>query len=825
VDKRKLYLPLLTLFIIVTLSIPGTAYADPDKSKKNDLREVALNGPSIQVDPWWPYYRDRSPESIAEEIELAGYKNVHYLVVDDMNIKREIIDAFHARGITVWAMTYAEGAYPTDRLPADWPEWEMEFIKPVNDGYRHFSPFSTGYRKWKKEYMAKLVTDYPFDGIEIVEFGYPDWFNFERGYYGDVGPLAQEAFRKKYNKDIPDFTDASSPNYYLTNKKLYLQWVDFRVETMNDFADEIYNGKGGVRDVRPDVLVATWTLATSTDPSGELTREFGGQDAGELAKRVRPDIHFFQTNWPDWIRPELEPDYPVLYEEYLKQFRKLNKRIPVGIQADIGSLEDMRRSHEWISIFGDTAFQEGYNTWTAYEYFMGEYMYTDKPTPLQAVRMEDGAIAVSFNKRIDPTSVSVSGRNFDLVVDGESKPLTLQNVKVDGNRILLYSHDFTETTFDIAVHQVKDTPELWLFKGFPANESPEGAKVTYTPNNLTAVVDNRIIAPGNKVRVEVKYFNNTDKMVNGEFAVQTEAPLLSTPNSIPIHKLESGESITAIFDIDIPQGAVSGEKKLDIVLKKNKKITKSARTIITVLGSVEAVTASGYGTYMNVQWQPLGSGNLEYEIYGSKTKDFIPDSGTLLGTTSSSSFMHAGLSINETWHYKVRASDGNNQYGSFSQEVAATTGNRLTYEAEEMIPPVEATALVVTQLDCCNVQWSKGKQILMYASHMGDHMTLEFDVPIAGTWNLDVLLTKAPDFGIYQLSVDGINAGLPFDLFNPAGVSIIRQAFGALELTAGKHTITFTLVDKHPNASNYLIGLDQFILEFVGASSGGELTE
>src|SRR5690606_38943131 len=98
-------------------------------------------------------------------------------------------------------------------------------------------------------------------GIEIAEPYFPEWNGIERGVYGDVGPLAQKAFFEKYKMDIPNFTDEESENYYKKNKELYNLWIDFRVEAVNYFLDELINGKNGVREARPDILVATWSLA------------------------------------------------------------------------------------------------------------------------------------------------------------------------------------------------------------------------------------------------------------------------------------------------------------------------------------------------------------------------------------------------------------------------------------------------------------------------------------------------------------------------------------------------------------------------------------
>nr|WP_275983813.1 N-acyl-D-glucosamine 2-epimerase [Paenibacillus hamazuiensis] len=421
---------------------------------------------------------NRTEDSIADEIELAGYGVVRYFVTNEYQVNGRLVEAFRRRGIKVWAMTLGNGTYTTDHLPKEWPDWQMTLLKPVKDGFWRFSPFSYKYVKWKKEVLAGLVRRYPFDGLEIAEPYFPEWNGLSSGVYGDVGPLARLAFKTEYGVDMPDFRHVTSPIYYLNNKERYRWWVQFRVDAVNRFLHELVNGFGGVRDVRPDIRIATWSIAVqaSGDPV-ELVREYQGVDAAAMITRVKPDVHFIQTHWPDWMRGWLKPDYIKAYQPFAEQIRAVHRDIPLGVQADIGSIRKIRRSLEWVDKFAAAAQSCGYATWTAYEYHLGKYMYDEKPVPLKAVRTDRQAVQLSFSKRIDPESAS-DERNYEASADGRRLSCAIGVAEVDGNRAVLHSDDFPAGGFRLYVRGVKDTPSLWLVKDGKVNEVPSGAFVT-----------------------------------------------------------------------------------------------------------------------------------------------------------------------------------------------------------------------------------------------------------------------------------------------------------------------------------------------------------
>lgn len=441
---------------------------DATKRKKN-----ALTGPSIQVSPGFAYYLNRSKESIADEIELAGYKTVHYFVTNENFVDKELVKAFQDKNIAVWAMVLGNGTYSTASFPAGWEAWKVKFIAPYSfDGFTFLSPFSTGYLNWKKEKLTRLIQEVPFDGVEFAESYLPgSWDESIKASHGDVSENAINAFRVKYHRSIPEFFDVQSPAYYKTDTALYQSWIDFRVDGVNHFLNELINGEGGVRAVRPDILVATWSLGIDAGSNSvELLRTHNGLDIPKMVKLVKPDIHFIQTHYPDWIKPEadLPSDYFKAYASFFREIRSENREMPIGLQADIGSVKSMIKSGNWFKQFFIAAGKYGYSTATAYEYHLGGYMYSEKPVAMIVKRIDKSTLQISFNKRVDEVSAAIRS-NYVFRQGAKVLGVNIKKIRTDGNRIILNADELPKQDFELELKNIEDTPQLWFYKGYPAN--------------------------------------------------------------------------------------------------------------------------------------------------------------------------------------------------------------------------------------------------------------------------------------------------------------------------------------------------------------------
>ncbi|WP_212754308.1 DUF2961 domain-containing protein [Nakamurella aerolata] len=212
-----------------------------------------------------------------------------------------------------------------------------------------------------------------------------------------------------------------------------------------------------------------------------------------------------------------------------------------------------------------------------------------------------------------------------------------------------------------------------------------------------------------------------------------------------------------------------------------------------------------------------------YQIYASRSRAVPTTEANLVGTSHNASFTHEGLGLNETWYYRVRAVDASGNVGRPSAVVSATSGNQLRIEGERLLPAVSSTAETVSQGNCCGVSWSGGAQLWLRGQKSGDTATVAFTVPVSGDYTATAVLSKAVDYGIVQLAVDGKNVGSGFDGYQATGVGTAQHDLGTLALTAGRHTLTLTVTGKNAAATGYFVGLDY--LSLATTASGVKVTD
>ena len=112
--------------------------------------------------------------------------------------------------------------------------------------------------------------------------------------------------------------------------------------------------------------------------------------------------------------------------------------------------------------------------------------------------------------------------------------------------------------------------------------------------------------------------------------------------------------------------------------------------------------------------------------------------------------------------------------------------------------------------------WSNSSQLWWTDAKPGDRLDLAFPVTNKGNYQITVQLTKARDYGIVQLYVDGQRLGGPIDLFNPEVVPSGPLKLGTQALSAGDHKLTFEIAGANPAAVKaYMVGFDYLKLEAV----------
>ena len=398
-------------------------------------------GPGPTIDPVFPYYRDRSPESIAAEIRASGYGIVHCVLSAESTFDPGLLNALHHERIGVWYMTWGDGTYSTKDLPPGWESWKMVTRSdlagnPLKDSFTRLCLNNPRYRGWRKQQIASVMRRLPFQGVEIVEPHWPDYPGVESKVYGCFCRSCQAAFTKMFpdQKALPDILHDDAPTSPRKNPQLWKKWLQFRRASVTDFLNDLVNGKGGLRETVPHAMIGVWSLALKDGI--QRVRKDNGEDAEDIARAVKPDLYGLQTHWPDWIRPDLPPDYVRDYAPFIEQIRRADPRMPILIQADTGSNKKNRRSWQWIRDFERASWKLGATSTTFYEYFIGQYMYEDPPRVAE-VRQRGRLVALVFTKRLDPASAGDpahyaldEGGVTAAKVDGNVVELSLNRVKV-----------------------------------------------------------------------------------------------------------------------------------------------------------------------------------------------------------------------------------------------------------------------------------------------------------------------------------------------------------------------------------------------------------
>ena len=113
-------------------------------------------------------------------------------------------------------------------------------------------------------------------------------------------------------------------------------------------------------------------------------------------------------------------------------------------------------------------------------------------------------------------------------------------------------------------------------------------------------------------------------------------------------------------------------------------------------------------------------------------------------------------------------------------------------------------------------KWHNNDQLWWTHARPGDKIEILWQVEKAGQYEVSVTLTKARDYGIVQLSVDGRKAGKPIDLYNPDVVPTGPISLGRFHLSEGEHHLGVEIVGANEQAIKaYMFGLDQILLKAV----------
>jgi len=94
-------------------------------------------------------------------------------------------------------------------------------------------------------------------------------------------------------------------------------------------------------------------------------------------------------------------------------------------------------------------------------------------------------------------------------------------------------------------------------------------------------------------------------------------------------------------------------------------------------------------------------------------------------------------------------------------------------------------------------------------------LTVPFEVPEEGRYEVSLQLVHSYDYGNYQASLDGQPLGRVLEAYAPSTYASFDHPLGRATLTAGRHELTFLAVGKDPESTGYYFGLDNIVLARV----------
>ncbi len=140
------------------------------------------------------------------------------------------------------------------------------------------------------------------------------------------------------------------------------------------------------------------------------------------------------------------------------------------------------------------------------------------------------------------------------------------------------------------------------------------------------------------------------------------------------------------------------------------------------------------------------------------------------------------------------------------------------------------SSLVVTQPNCCGLGWRGGSQLIFNGNAVNQTFTVTISVPDAGWWQLGADLTTARDYGLARIDLDQASsdvnlantATVAFDEYSPI-VSLAYLDLGTQNLTAGSHTLTFTMTGQNASSAGFKAGINYLTLSPTNRYEGESL--
>ena len=110
--------------------------------------------------------------------------------------------------------------------------------------------------------------------------------------------------------------------------------------------------------------------------------------------------------------------------------------------------------------------------------------------------------------------------------------------------------------------------------------------------------------------------------------------------------------------------------------------------------------------------------------------------------------------------------------------------------------------------------WSGASQLVWWGGlQKNDQLVLEFPVKKAGSYELQLYLSSAHDYGTFSFQLDDEPASEAIDIYDPRLQKPAPFKLKAAKLTQGAHRLKIKYHRKNPKSTNSLIGIDYLMLK------------
>ena len=139
-------------------------------------------------------------------------------------------------------------------------------------------------------------------------------------------------------------------------------------------------------------------------------------------------------------------------------------------------------------------------------------------------------------------------------------------------------------------------------------------------------------------------------------------------------------------------------------------------------------------------------------------------------------------------------------------------------EGESLLPVAKVTGgrLEEQTMEDFTGVWSNNAQLWWIDGRPGDQLTIPMEIAETGEYELVGFFTRAQDYGIVKLSLNGEDIGHLMDGFDPMVSPSGPISFGRVDLREGRNELVITLVGKDARAAGYgdgyLVGIDGFLI-------------